>query len=261
MLYAKNVETSYENFIATCPKCGYRNIFNRVSDLETIQPICSKEVQCFNESCKELFGINGDRVQAKHLSIFFDCYTLRKEKRYSACILLMSQSLEVFFYHYLTVELVYRPFWRQSKQGKWDVEQINRVGDQLQKTIEKLAYRKLREVFLNVVIWIAKEPPIGSLADSENKIRIIKKIADCRKISEPSNQNLKSELEPNVSDLMIKLKECEIHQLRNSVAHKEADRPHREKVDDELEKVRELLLKMSWRLDVLGVDINSYRET
>jgi hypothetical protein len=32
--YATEKECTYENFIARCPLCGFRNIFNRVTDLQ-----------------------------------------------------------------------------------------------------------------------------------------------------------------------------------------------------------------------------------
>lgn len=116
LLYAEHIETSYENFIAVCPECGYKNIFNRISDLKTTELISFRRVHCFNESCGKIFGINRDTLRARYLALLFDCYPLYEQKRYSACVILLNQALEVFFYHYLKVELVYRPYWKGSQE-------------------------------------------------------------------------------------------------------------------------------------------------
>ena len=74
--YAKDKDMNYENFIATCPHCGFQNIFNRVSDLETVEPIDFKQVICLNSSCKKQFNINGDLLSENYAYFIMDCYDL-----------------------------------------------------------------------------------------------------------------------------------------------------------------------------------------
>lgn len=248
ILYAEDIETNYENFIAVYPECGYKNIFNRISDLKTTQPISFKEVRCFNGSCGKRFGINRDRIRSRYLTFFFDCYPLYEEKRYPNCVLLLTQALEVFFYHYLKVELVYRPFWKETKR---DVDRVNSLLNSLQSAVEKLAYGKLKNVFLN---WVVSESKILCLADSTSKISILKKYSN----NPPSEEELKKILNSTLADLLIELKRCEVDKLRNKVVHKEAYRPNREEVETAIKEVRKLLIKISYHLDVLEEDINSY---
>lgn len=249
MLCAENIETTYENFIAMCPECGHRNIFNRISDLKTTQPISFKKVHCFK--CDSIFGINRDRIQARYIAIFFDCYLLYQEKRYSTCILLLTQALEVFFYHYLKVELIYRPFWNEKER---DFERLNRLLESLQSSVESMAYGKLKNVFLACVIDNSK-PKTLNLDDSKKKIDGLRKYA--KKCSK--DDDLRNISNSVLVDLLIKLRDCKIHQLRNKVVHKEAYRPHCEEVKKEIEEVRELLVKISSHLDVFKEDINYYR--
>src|SRR5271157_5166815 len=37
--YSRNMDPTYENFMAECPHCDAGNIFNRASDLRTFRPI------------------------------------------------------------------------------------------------------------------------------------------------------------------------------------------------------------------------------
>jgi hypothetical protein len=114
--YATEKECTYENFIARCPLCGFRNIFNRVTDLQDTEPIRFREVVCLNDRCKQKFNINGDLVSPAFRMLVFDCYPLKEEKKYSYCILNLAQAYEVFFSLYLRVELLFRPFSQDPDQ-------------------------------------------------------------------------------------------------------------------------------------------------
>lgn len=247
MLYAREVEPSYENFIAICPHCNYRNIYNRISDLKTTQLISFKKVQCFSVNCEKTFGINGDIVRTKYISLLFDCYPLYKEKRYSACVLLLAQSLEVFFYHYLKVELLYRPFWKDKEH---DIDYFNKLHTSLESSIKSYSYTKLRNIFLNFVV---NNSQFQSLCDSESKINNIKSF--CRGVS---NKSLSSLSNSKLANLLIKLNSCKINEFRNKVVHKVAYRPNAEEVDIAIKEVRELVIKIGYYLEIDKEDINSY---
>src|SRR5690349_9162011 len=100
--YATKKETYYETFEAECPACGHWNIFNRVSDFKTVEPIAFKTVICLD--CQNDFNINGDQINSAYEMLIFDCYKLKSIKRYSYCILNLAQAYEVFFSQYLRVE-------------------------------------------------------------------------------------------------------------------------------------------------------------
>jgi hypothetical protein len=245
---AKEIETNYENFIAVCPECGYKNIFNRVSDLKTTQPISGKAVRCFNESCGKTFNINRDRVHPRYLTLLFDCHPSYEEKRYSNCVLLLAQALEVFFYHYLKVELVYRPSWKENRR---DISLVDSLLNDLQSAVEKLAYGKLKNVFLN---WVVNESKILCFADSTSKISTLTKYSN----NSPSEEEIKRIPDSTLADLLIELKNCQVDKLRNKVVHKEAYRPNREEVETTRKEVHKLLMNLSCHLDVLKEDINFY---
>jgi transcription elongation factor Elf1 len=81
MKYANQEQniTNYENFIAFCPDCNNKNIYNRVTDLKTLEPIAFKEVTCFK--CGISYGINCDRVSKKYMHLYLDYFELKKEKK------------------------------------------------------------------------------------------------------------------------------------------------------------------------------------
>ena len=101
---------SYENINATCPCCGYKCIFNRISDLCTTDPIGSREVHCLNKECDKLFRIGGDSANERHEMLIFDCYELLDRKQYMHCILNLATAYEMFFSLFLRVKLVHKPF-------------------------------------------------------------------------------------------------------------------------------------------------------
>ena len=245
--YAEVKEFTYENIIAVCPICGYRNIFNRVSDFQTTKPIGFMQVQCLNEQCGKLFNINGDRINPAFSMLIFDCYELLKNKHYSYCILNLSQSFEMFVSHYLHVELLYRPFWGE---GKHDLERFNQLADELYSTIRPFTFDPLRWIFLNNVLQSQK---LRSLDDSE---KAIKNLPNLRKA--PSDALLATVPNRQLRDLLRKLKKMKINELRNRVVHKYAYRPKREEVDSAIQETRAILLPLTSHLRINAADINWY---
>lgn len=73
---AENKRTSYENFIAECPSCHKESIFNRASDLHTLEPIAGCDVSCLSSDCQKPFRIVGDKVNSAHEMLIFDCYDI-----------------------------------------------------------------------------------------------------------------------------------------------------------------------------------------
>ncbi|MFN7939668.1 MAG: hypothetical protein U0R19_40455 [Bryobacteraceae bacterium] len=165
--YATRRSASYENFTAECPTCGFRNVFNRVSDLLDTSPIANKQVICLSSDCRQAFYITGDSIAALHSMLIHDCYRLKADKHYCACILNLAQAHEAFFSLYMRVHLLYLPF---SRADRCDLDRLNGLAKTLQAQLGKLAFRKLRGVFLNLVI--ANDRP-ASLVAAEPIIRTL----------------------------------------------------------------------------------------
>lgn len=245
--YAMEKTTTYENFIAVCPVCGYRNIYNRVSDLRTETPIAFRQVECLNEECRKPFNINGDQMDSAFSMLIFDCYELRKAKHYCYCILNLSQAFEVFVSHYLHVELLYKPFWRE---GRHDLERFNQLAEDLYKTVRRFTFAQLRGIFLNHALESRK---FRSLDDSEDAIRKIPELT-----MTPPDSRFKTVGNAQLRDLLLRLKQTKINELRNRVVHKHAYRPNREEVDRAIEETRAILLPLAQLLRINAVGIDGY---
>lgn len=246
ILYASEKRTNYENFYAVCPYCGFENIYNRISDLRDTKPIDFKQVRCFDSNCEKTFNINGDSVNAAYEMLIFDCYALKEQKRYSYCILNLAQSFEVFFSLYCHISLIYRPF--NSEQDSLDT--LNQLSAVLFNKIEKFAFSKLRNLFLNL---IAKDIHPKSLAESKNIINNIPALAQ-----EPSNHLIESVTNSDLKDLLKKLKSINVPNLRNKVVHKVAYRPTIKEVETSLSETREIIFGLKHQLGVKGEDIGIY---
>jgi len=106
--YSRNMDPTYENFGAQRPHCGENNIFNRASDLQTFQPIGFRTVNC--QACDCQFNINNDSVNAAHQMLLTASYGFVERKQYMQCVLSVAQAYEIFFGHFLYIQLVYRAF-------------------------------------------------------------------------------------------------------------------------------------------------------
>ena len=164
--YAVEITTTYENFIADCPHCSHRNVYNRASDLKDLAPIAFKEVACTNASCGKLFRINNDRISPIYQTLIFDCHKLIEEKKYSYCILNLAQAFEVFFALHLRVEILYKPFVRSIDH---DINKLNKISISLYKRIKDQTFSGMRALFLNhlVLSRVLLSSEIQLLDDSE----------------------------------------------------------------------------------------------
>lgn len=247
---ATEMRASYENFYARCPWCESENVFNRMSNLEDVEPIAYKEVCCLK--CKKPFAINNDLVNSAHEMLIFDCYDLKQEKRYTYCILNLAQAFEVFFSLYLRVHLLYRPFARHESENP-DVDSLDRLNElasMLYETIKDYAFAKLRNVFLNRVL---ANQSIPSLNDAESSIRDLPKLTQV-----PSDQSINAYGNQKLAALLKRVKDSKVGELRNKVVHQHAYRPTLVEVETALEETRSIIFPLSRLLKVEGDDINWY---
>jgi hypothetical protein len=238
--YATDTRPTYENFEARCPVCWFWNIFNRVTDLADCGLITFETVSCLDASCGRPFNINGDIVNAAYHMFSMQCYSFKKEKRYSHCVVSLAQAFELFFSHYLYEHLVTRPLRTDSELRT--ASDYNALSEQLYRQIETLGYRKLRNVFLHVVL--ERSLP-ASMLEAE---RIIASISDRR--SDPTDAFLAAYPEEAIASLLVALKGSGVAELRNRVAHQEGYRPTLLEVENALSETRNLLFGLGIRLGV-----------
>jgi hypothetical protein len=243
-LYSDDTNPSYENFVAICPHCGESCIFNRVSDLHTIEPIESLEVKCLNRSCGSPFNIKNDRINPAYQMLLSDCFALLERKHYMQCVLSVAQAYEVFFNHFFHIQLIYRAFADDEEQ---DVAHLNELSVQLYNRVKFLTFIPLRWNFFGLVV---ENAPPGNLEEARERIDKLKnpsKAERRRKIEFPDDQPGR--------DLLMKLSDAVIDELRNKVVHKEAYRPTREEATSALGEAREILHGLTELLG-LGGNVN-----
>src|SRR5689334_15442248 len=107
-------DASYENLYANCPWCGRENIFNRVTDLKTRDPIAGRNVVCEHNDCGRTFRLTGDFANPPYEMMVFDCYELIRRKRYMYVVLNVAQAYEIFFNLFFQAELAFNPFQRSG---------------------------------------------------------------------------------------------------------------------------------------------------
>lgn len=244
--YARRRRTSYENFTAECPWCGGENVFNRVSDLREVTPIAFRTVACLNPECGKQFNINGDTVNPAYQMLLLDCHELLDLKHYMNCVLSVAQAYEVFFSLFLRVELLYRPFGKDTDQ---DIDHLNQLLQVLADRIKTHAFAKMRALFL----WqLAHGVSPSNLASAEVSISNLP-----TNPNDPSDPEIEALGDPECARLCILVKNSTIGTTRNLVVHKQAYRPTRAEAEEAIEQGTTILFPLGHLLD-LKDDVNWY---
>jgi len=238
--------TSYENFAAECPWCGKESIFNRASDLCTLEPIAGRDVSCQSSDCGKPFRIVGDSVNNRHEMLIFDCYELIERKHYMNSILSLALACEVFFSLYFRVELLYKPFAADRDQ---DLAELNRISKELHDKIKKHTFARMRALFLECVV--TGHPP-KDLVEAKAKVAALPD-----KPKDPKDADIESVADTTLVPLLKALKASDINTLRNNVVHKQAYRPTREEVAAALNETRSILFPLTSHLQLYD-DVNWY---
>lgn len=246
ILYANEKRSDYENFYALCPYCEYENIFNRVSDLESIEPITYRQVQCQNTECRHDFKVNGDLANAAFEMLIYDCYDLYRKKKYSYCILNLAQSCEVFFSLYIYITLAYKPFNREENS----TNELNRLISKIYEETKKYSYIKMQNIILNLLVEDIHPSNI------ENSLEIINNISNYA--SQPSRNKIEGIEDEELKTMLLELMDVNISSLRNKVVHKFAYRPSEKEASDSIEEIRRIILNLSRKLEIVGDDANVY---
>lgn len=243
---ARNKRTSYENFIAECPWCRNKNIFNRASDLRTFEPIAGRDVSCQSDDCRKPFRIVGDLVSSKHKVLIFDCYELLDQKHYMSCVLSLAQAFEAFFSLFFRVELLYKPFAADTDQ---DLAALERLSEDLHEKIKGHTFTRMRALFLQYILTGRSPKDLGDAA------AVLAALPD--HAGEPMDTAIESLTDAKLVSLLKALKAASIHTLRNRVVHKQVYRPTREEVVAALEETRSILLPLTSHLQLYD-EINWY---
>jgi hypothetical protein len=252
----EDMRATYENIIVKCPLCGRENIFNRATDLKGVyQPIDYAEVSCLFPDCAKSFSLGGDVSNSAYEMLIFDCYELLDRKHYSYCILNLAQAFEVFFSQYLRVELLYRPFGFDFKKKEADVAKFSGLMKLLYQKIENFTFRPLRNLFFYHVL----HPPGPScLRQAETAINGLQRRSGSPLPPDDSIRSASAFSSNRVPEILVRLKSCNVPDLRNSVVHKGAYRPTLGQVNDALKETRAILFPLGRLLDVRVDNVNWY---
>lgn len=244
--YAIEKQTSYENFVAKCPWCEQKNIFNRVTDLKDFRPITFRTVSCLHETCGKSFHINGDSASSAHQMLILDCYKLLKSKHYMHCVLTTTQAYEVFFSLFLRVELLYKPFAQDEKDN---LEEFDRLSSKLADKLQRHTFKKMRALFITTIID-GRQPK--NLREAEEEIERLEKNPKT-----PEATDIEALDDEQLVEKLQALLNTRISDLRNMVVHKQAYRPSMQEAKEALEEARALLFPLTQKLDLYD-DINWY---
>ncbi len=244
LLEAIDTSPNFENFIAKCPHCGFRNIYNRVSDLQDTHPISYREVICLKPECRNPFYINGDIAAPVYQMIIFDCHNLLKQKRYIYCILNLTQACEIFFSLYARIQLIYRHY--SAKEH--NICKMNELLILFNQKVKTYTFAKLRNLFINLVML---ENMSGDLNESEDMLNTISEFT-----VEPSNRIIAQVEDHKIRDLLQRLKSSEINILRNKVIHKYAYRPSKEETECLFKETKKILYSLTALLNIKTDETN-----
>jgi hypothetical protein len=235
--------SDYENVEVVCPHCDKDNIFNRITDLKTTEPVGGRDLSCLMPDCGRSFRLVSDLVNDPHEMMLFDCERLIERKRYMSCVLTVGQAYEVFFALYLRVELVFKP-WAADPDR--DDSALNRLLRLLRAKIENHGFNKLRAI---VALRVAEAHPPKNVTEAEAAIKGLG--ADA--FGPLSRIDLKSLPDKVTGDLLSSLMATNIGSLRNGVVHKQAYRPTSTRRGEPWTKARNILLPLGSRLDLTTI--------
>jgi hypothetical protein len=141
---------------------------------------------------------------------------------------------------------LYRPYYANERyRGK--VDQFNRLSKQLHETIERATFRPLKKILINTVVECVHPE---DLDESELAIPRIKAEKFGRKLDA---DRVDAFPDPLLRDVLLRLQNLGVDELRNRVIHKESYRPRRGEVDRCLDEI-DVLIDARRRLPVYTHD-------
>lgn len=220
----------YENVYVRCP-VGHPNIYNRVTDLRTTDPIPSMQgLICEYKGCEVVFNISGDRVMRLKYRWFLDIKdTEFKQKRYRDCIWDICQAAESFFYQAIVNKEIDRNLLYRDSTGSIDLQRSNqaRINHKItvenkQRSMKSATYNHLRTYFIEIYK------------------------TDCLNSPYDTSRKMKQDKRQWAFDV---IERSDIGTMRNQVVHKYAYRPTR----SEVEKYDEFIRALMWLEKYLNI--------
>lgn len=220
-------EANYENVIVDCPKCGFENVYNRVTDLKTIKPIARMDGLCC-ESCGLVFSIVGDHTRFAKFCWFIDDLSLfRKQKQYGRYILNLCQGVECFFGEGIINKKYDRnPIFRDRNGNLLFIEYHREKKLFIKNCFQKMSFHELRKLFLEIYEEEFKKPT--------SRIKLMKK--------------------DKLTESVEIVRKTNINVVRNKVIHKEAYRPSLA----EISTFDDLIKAIYWMRTYLNVCESNY---
>jgi hypothetical protein len=205
------------------------------------------------QACQSPFNINNDAINAAHEMLLSGCFELIERKEYIQCVLSVAQSYEVFFSHFMYVQLIYRAY---AHEGSRDLPHLNRLTQQLYDRMHLFTFERMRRLFLRLVVGTAAPP---SLAEAGVAIEHLPNgtKAPPKDVPDPLRQDIENMPDEPLRALLLRLLDADVNKLRNRVVHKDAHRPTREEATHAYEEAREILFALTARLR-LGYDAYWY---
>ena len=208
------LDAGYENVAAECTSCGTLNTYNRATDIGHFDPISNQRVLCNNDNCAAPFDIVGDLINPGYEKLLLDSCDLLRAKNYRQAVLSATTAYELFFAHFLRVELVYRPCNRDDSATEDDVEWLNRTSSLLLKRTQRHTFESMRRLFLRATVDGIRPATRAEATD----------YIDCLPIKPERVASIEIEgvADVRLRALLLRVSKATIASLRNQIVHKAA---------------------------------------
>lgn len=208
------LDAEYENVAAECPSCGTLNTYNRASDIGHLDPILNQRVLCNNDNCGAPFHIVGDLINPGYEKLLLDSWDLLRAKNYRQAVLSATTAYELFFAHFLRVELVYRPCNRDDSATEDDVEWLNKSSALLLKSTKRQTFESMRRLFLRATVNGVRPATRAEATDYIDRLP--------NKPEKVANVEIEGVSDDRLRALLLRVSNATIASLRNQIVHKAA---------------------------------------
>lgn len=162
-------------------------------------------------------------------------------------VLSATTAYELFFIHFLRVQLLYRPLCRHNDSDSDVGKSFNKTASFLHNETNFLTFYSMRNLFLRVAV---DQERLETLAMAKEYIEFICNKDNIKAIKSPSMKDkIQAEIqclsdEPRRS-LLLRVCDTNIADLRNDVVHKTAYRPSLNETKAAVEEVFQTLFPLS----------------
>jgi hypothetical protein len=214
-----DLDAGYENVTALCPRCGRRNVYNRVTDIGHVDAIDSHHLACQAPACGDSFWVRGDLVNTAYAMLLLDSCDFVREKRYMQAVLAATTAYELFFAHFLRVELLYRPLRRDESSVDDEIGWLDAAAARLRAKTARHTFEPMRRIFLRAALDNVAPATLVAAAAYVDAIPAKPSV-----VLRTDIEQLDATDEPR-RGLLLGVWDAKIADLRNNIVHKGAYRP------------------------------------